>query len=88
MTLLIAIFILSAFTVAMPTKATLSITIDGTLSEGEWTDYFWFKDNSEGPGTGYDDDPLPIFTGYLTFDDKNLYIKYAPIVKITYRMVY
>jgi hypothetical protein len=52
------------------------IVIDGTLSPGEWTDYFWFTDNSEGPGTGYDDDSLPIFTGYLYFDETNLYLSF------------
>jgi len=51
-------------------------TIDGVFSEGEWDGYFWFTDNSEGPGTGYDDDPLPVFTGYLHFDETNLYLAF------------
>jgi len=51
-------------------------TIDGVLSEGEWDGYFWFRDDSEGPGTGYNDDPLPIFTGYLYFDETNLYLAF------------
>ena len=52
------------------------IVIDGTLSPGEWDSYFWFIDNTEGPGTGYDDDPLPVFSGYLHFDDTNLYLAF------------
>ncbi|MCK4391404.1 T9SS type A sorting domain-containing protein, partial [Candidatus Bipolaricaulota bacterium] len=32
--------------------------------------------NSKGPGTGYDDDDVPIFTGYMTFDDENLYLAF------------
>jgi hypothetical protein len=51
-------------------------TIDGVLSVGEWDGSFWFTDNSEGPGTGYDDDPLPVFTGYLCFDETNLYLAF------------
>ena len=50
----------------------VAIVMDGILSPGEWDSYFWFTDNSEGPGTGYDDDSLPIFTGYLYFDEDNL----------------
>lgn len=62
---------------AMPVLAQApAITIDGTLSGGEWDDYFWFTDNSKGPGTGYKDDAVPIFTGYVTFDDKNLYLAF------------
>lgn len=48
--------------------------IDGILSLGEWDAYFWFTDNSEGPGTGYDDAPLPVFSGYVTNDDEYLYV--------------
>ncbi len=51
-------------------------TIDGILSVGEWDDSFWFTDNSAGPGTGYDDDPFPVFTGYLCFDETNLYLAF------------
>ena len=54
----------------------VGITIDGVLSSGEWDSYFWFTDNSAGPGTGYDDDPLPVFTGYLHFDETNLYLAF------------
>jgi len=54
----------------------IGITIDGILTDGEWDDYFWFTDNSEGPGTGYDDDQFPIFTGYLTFDSECLYLAF------------
>ena len=50
-----------------------AITVDGDLSD--WSDT-WFTDNSEGPGTGYNDDPLPVFTGYLTFDTTNLYLAF------------
>jgi len=49
-------------------------TIDGDLSD--WIIPPWFTDNSEGPGTGYNDDPLPIFTGYLAFDTTNLYLAF------------
>ena len=52
------------------------IVIDGIFSLGEWDSYLWFNDNSEGPGTGYDDDPLPVFTGYLRFDETNLYLAF------------
>ena len=51
-------------------------TIDGVLSVGEWDGSFWFTDNSEGPGTGYNDDPIPVFTGYLYFDETNLYLAF------------
>jgi len=61
---------------AVPVAAQEDITIDGVLSDGEWDDYFWFIDNSKGPGTGYEDNDLPIFTGYLTFDDENLYLAF------------
>ncbi len=62
----------------LPSKAyaDVGITIDGDLSDGEWGDYFWFEDNSEGPGPGYNDDPLPIFRGYITFDSENLYLAF------------
>ncbi|MBA7576602.1 hypothetical protein ES708_18443 [subsurface metagenome] len=51
-------------------------TIDGVLGVGEWDRYFWFKDNSEcsDPAGGYDDAPLPIFTGYLANDAEYLYV--------------
>ena len=58
------------------TKSNGPIVIDGTLSSGEWDNYFWFNDNSAGPGTGYDDDSLPVFTGYLHFDETNLYLAF------------
>ena len=51
-------------------------TIDGVLLPGEWDSYFWFTDNSKGPGTGYTDDDVPLFTGYVTFDDVNLYLAF------------
>lgn len=74
--------ILIAVVVVLALAATASLvwangfTIDGTLSTGEWDGCFWFTDNSEGPGTGYNDDPLPVFTGYLCFDDTNLYLAF------------
>ncbi len=46
-------------------------TIDGDLSD--WV-IPWFTDNSEGPGTGYDDAPLPVFSGYVTNDSLYLYL--------------
>jgi hypothetical protein len=49
-------------------------TINGVISAGEWDDYFWFTDNSEGPGTGYNDAPLPIFSGYAVNDGEYLYV--------------
>jgi hypothetical protein len=52
------------------------ITIDGTLTASEWDNYFWFTDNSAGPGTGYGDDPIPIFTGYITNDAEFLYLAF------------
>jgi len=61
---------------AVPAGASETPTIDGVLGEGEWDDYFWFTDNSKGPGTGYGDDEVPIFTGYATFDDENLYLAF------------
>lgn len=57
-------------------SASADILIDGNLDAGEWDAYFWFTDNSEGPGTGYDDDPLPVFSGYLHFDENNLYLAF------------
>ena len=52
------------------------IVIDGTLILGEWDSYIWFTDSSAGPGTGYSDNPLPVFTGYLHFDETNLYLAF------------
>lgn len=51
-------------------------TIDGVLGVGEWDDYFWFTDNSEcsDPAGGYDDAPLPIFSGYVVNDGGYLYV--------------
>lgn len=49
-------------------------TADGILSPGEWADRYWFTDTSEGPGTGYDDDPLPVFDGYLDWNEDGLYM--------------
>ena len=76
--LLFTLLIISIFSQGIininPAYAT--IIINGTLSPGEWDSYFWFTDNSEGPGTGYNDDPLPIFTGYLAFDINNLYLAF------------
>lgn len=62
--------------VLMAAAAQAALTIDGTISSGEWDDYFWFTDNSKGPGTGYVDDELPIFHGYLSFDTANLYLAF------------
>jgi|GEM_PF-1901518 len=56
--------------------ANSNIKIDGTLDTGEWDSYHWFTDNSAGPGTGYDDDPLPIFSGYITHDSENIYLAF------------
>ncbi len=55
--------------------AKADITIDGILSPGEWGSP-WFTDNSEGSGTGYDDDPVPIFTGYHAFNTSTLYLAF------------
>lgn len=57
-------------------SASADIIIDGNLAPGEWDGSFWFTDNSEGPGTGYDDDPVPVFTGYLHLDENNLYLAF------------
>ncbi len=57
-------------------SAQAAFTIDGTISPDEWDDYFWFTDNSKGPGTGYVDNELPIFHGYLSFDTTNLYMAF------------
>lgn len=51
-------------------------TIDGVITPGEWDTYSWFTDNSKGPGTGYVDNEIPIFQGYLTFDHTNLYLAF------------
>jgi hypothetical protein len=69
------LFMFPAF-VSANDDSSISINVDGKLSPGEWDDYFWFEDNSAGPGTGYDDDPLPIFKGYITFDSENLYLAF------------
>ena len=73
--------VLSLCIVAVPMAGTVEAddggpTIDGLLLPGEWDSYFWFTDQSEGPGTGYDDDSLPVFTGYVTFDNENLYLAF------------
>jgi len=49
---------------------------DGTFDAGEWDSYQWFTDSSEGPGTGYNDDPLPVFSGYAYSDLTNLYLAF------------
>jgi len=75
---LIALVLVLSFSLvtAVPAAASETPTIDGILEEGEWDAYFWFTDNSKGPGTGYEDDDEPIFTGYLTFDAENLYLAF------------
>ena len=73
---IVPICIVMTMMLAASGTAHAELIIDGTLTPGEWGGCFWFMDNSEGPGTGYDDDPLPIFTGYLTFDTSNLYMAF------------
>ncbi len=70
------IFSLILFIFPAVAFADSNITINGTFDSGEWDSYYWFTDNSEGPGTGYDDDPLPIFSGYITHDSENLYLAF------------
>jgi hypothetical protein len=48
-----------------------AITIDGTLSSGEWGSSLWFTDNTATPGYWQS---TPIFTGYVTNDNTNLYV--------------
>jgi hypothetical protein len=57
-------------------RAEASPVIDGVITPGEWDAYHWFTDNSKGPGTGYVDNEIPIFDGYLTFDHTNLYLAF------------
>jgi hypothetical protein len=52
-------------------SAAKAISVDGDLSD--WGAP-WFTDNSEGPGTGYNDSPLPVFSGYATNDSLYLYL--------------
>lgn len=54
--------------------ASAAPSVDGSWSVGEWDSFHWFTDSSAGPGTGYDDDPLPVFDGYLTWDPTSLYL--------------
>ncbi len=56
------------------TQAMAAPSIDGDLSDWDLTNWWWFTDNSEGPGTGYDDDPIPVFTGYTYADSTDLYL--------------
>ena len=71
----IAVILAVGMLVVLPaTHALAAPSIDGTLSPGEWDSYWWFTDNSEGPGTGYDDDPIPVFTGYSYADASNFYL--------------
>ena len=67
---------LSNIVMSSVSKGDRGITINGILSSDEWNDYFWFTDNSAGSGAGYDDDPFPVFTGYLHFDKTNLYLAF------------
>jgi len=73
--LLVGVFII-AFVLGGGGLASAQIVIDGVLHSTEWDGYLWFTDNSEGPGTGYDDDPLPVFSGYLRFDETDLYLAF------------
>ena len=67
-TLLIAVFMISAFTIAMPVSASIDVVIDGDV--GEWTDdYLWFTDNTGNSYFG----GYPEFTYYKMNDEQDLF---------------